>query len=218
MTLCHQVERLTSNLERVEKEVAASKSTSAEMLMENKSSWAEERLQLQTRISELDGALMKATTRLTNYISTEKRKKKKIAMALKELKARNKMQQAKVEQLETENQMLKWSIAPSGDRLKKQLRDLWRHHQEFNSIILSGYKCSSMVPGAEIDLTSIAVPYKSPSGVKQKDLEHLKERLDQLDDIQRHQLNKLRGFQDGVLSETAPMDNSQVKESAVTPQ
>ena len=73
MTLCHQVERLTSNLERVEKEVAASKSTSAEMLMENKSSWAEERLQLQTRISELDGALMKATTRLTNYISTEKR-------------------------------------------------------------------------------------------------------------------------------------------------
>jgi len=57
----------------------------------------------------------------------------------------------------------RWSIAPSGDRLKKQLRDLWRHHQEFNSIILSGYKCSSMVPGAEIDLTSIAVPYKSPS-------------------------------------------------------
>ena len=73
MTLCHQVERLTSKLERTEKEVAASKSTSAEILMENKSNWTMERLQLQTRISELDDALMKATTRLAIYISTEKR-------------------------------------------------------------------------------------------------------------------------------------------------
>ena len=52
---------------------------------------------------------------------------------------------------------------PNADKLKKQLRDLWRRHQEFSSIILSGYKCSSMVPGAEIDFTSITVPYKSPS-------------------------------------------------------
>lgn len=52
---------------------------------------------------------------------------------------------------------------PNADKLKKQLRDLWGRHQEFSSIILSGYKCSSMVPGAEIDFTSITVPYKSPS-------------------------------------------------------
>jgi len=46
----------------------------------------------------------------------------------------------------------------------------------------------------------------------------LKERLDQLDDNQRHQLNELRGFQDCVLSETAPLDNTQVKENDVVPQ
>ncbi|KAI0236251.1 hypothetical protein LSAT2_013172 [Lamellibrachia satsuma] len=139
------------------------------------------------------------------------------------------MLQAKQEQLETENQMLKRSVVPNADKLKKQLRDLWRRHQEFSSIILSGYKCSSMVPGAEIDFTSITVPYKSPSvpncsvvvdslSMQQKDLEQLKERLDQLDDNQRHQLNELRGFQDCVLSETTPIDNLQNKENSVTPQ
>lgn len=54
--------------------------------------------------------------------------------------------------------------------------------------------------------------------VQQKDLEQLKERLDQLDDNQRHQLNELRGFQDCVLSETTPVDNLQNKENSVTPQ
>ena len=59
---------------------------------------------------------------------------------------------------------------PNADKLKKQLRDLWRRHQEFSSIILSGYKCNGVVPGngmvpagTDIDFTSIAVPYKSPS-------------------------------------------------------
>ena len=52
---------------------------------------------------------------------------------------------------------------PNADKLKKQLRDLWRRHQEFSSIILSGYKCSSMVLGADIGFTSITVPYNSPS-------------------------------------------------------
>ena len=69
---CHQVERLSSDLERVEKDLAVSKLTAADMMMENKTSWTNERLELQTRVSELDDALVKATTRLTNFVSAEK--------------------------------------------------------------------------------------------------------------------------------------------------
>ena len=46
----------------------------------------------------------------------------------------------------------------------------------------------------------------------------MKERLDRLDDIQRRQLNKLRGYEDCVLRETVPMDKAQIKASDVTPQ
>ena len=72
--------------------------------------------------------------------------------------------------------------------------------------LILGKKCNK-----EIYLYVIVVVVCCQS-VQQKDLEQLKERLDQLDDNQRHQLQELRGFQDCVISETGPAVNSSHKD------
>lgn len=119
---------------------------------------------------------------------------------MKRLQDKVEVLEAKKEELETENQVLKRQNVPFEEytRLQKRLKDIQRRHNEFRSLILvpsmpptasihpGSFQSSAMVPAMELSF-----PPHLQEEQHQRELSLLRKRLEELETTQRKQLEEL---------------------------
>ncbi|XP_077984111.1 centrosomal protein of 83 kDa-like [Glandiceps talaboti] len=202
--LKHKVDLLSNELNLAAAEVEKTQEATQGQLDQQRIGFMDEKQQMQTRLTEFEQQIQEMHGRLHRAGSTHKKKKKKYAKLLKHQKEKIQVLKAKLEEMEIERQSLNRQNVPHATytKLKRQLRDLYQRHTEFRQVILNGI--SQMTIG---DFKYASVPFgvdASPlswanqSGLEhqhqhQRDLMAMKERLDNLDDNQRQQLDDLVG-------------------------
>lgn len=194
-----QVERLSSDLSHTQNELRGIETKTEHVLMDSRSSWQEEKSNLQRRVDELETQCSDYHSKLNTANTAYSKKKKRFARLISKLKDRANLYSAKVEELEIEREALKKSVPLTAHaEMKKKLRDLMRRHQDFRSLLLTS--SVNQVPVGEMSFGSVSMPLDFstvPANIlfadTTKDLEALRERLDVLDDHQKQQLRELKG-------------------------
>lgn len=185
--LKRRAQELAEDARRATDQLRVAKDDADKVIAQSRATWVEDKMNFQQRISELEDHLSKVNLSLETAVVTHRKKKKKFSIVMTKLKHKASFYKAKMQELEIERDSLKKSV-PSDVHLhmRKQLRDIMRRHHEFRTIML-GAGGNGGVGGAMPDLSAMESHHK-------KDLELLKERLDLLDDNQRHQLEELKGI------------------------
>ncbi|XP_070558810.1 centrosomal protein of 83 kDa-like isoform X2 [Ptychodera flava] len=200
--LKNKVDLLSHELNLAAAEVEKTQEATQGQLDQQRIGFLDEKQQLQGRIHELEQQTQVLHGRMDRATHTHKKKKKKYSRLIKQHKEKIQILKAKIEEMEIERHTLKQNVPQATySKLKRQLRDLYQRHTEFRSLILNG--AGAQLAFGDFQIATANIPPASDhinwgsqarqDHQHQKDLAALRQRLDNLDDNQRQQLDELVG-------------------------
>ncbi|KAM5171110.1 centrosomal protein of 83 kDa isoform 1-T2 [Mantella aurantiaca] len=199
-------EKLRENVEHLQQENRSARNQAekaqhdAEKELEgNRIDWLQEKHKLQENLSQLEEKYKELKDKLRRAAAAQKKRKNIYDNKCKRLLDRVEILEAKKEELETEKSVLNRQNIPQEEyvRLQKRLKDLQRRHNEFRTVILgpnfatcgflnpASYLSSTLVPGAEFSVHSVQEEQH------QRELSMLRNRLEELENAQKRQLEEL---------------------------
>ncbi|XP_054844676.1 centrosomal protein of 83 kDa [Eublepharis macularius] len=205
-------QKLKEMLERLKNECRNARSQAeraqcdAERNLEDKRlEWLEEKHKLIQRITEGEETSNQMKEKLHRAAVAQKKRKTLNDNKQKKLLEKIELLEAKVEELETEKQVLNRQNVPFEEhiRLQKRLKDLQRRHNEFRQLILFPsiptlnpltLLSSTLVPGTEASFPHLQEEQH------QRELTLLRKRLEELETTQRKQLQALGASSERVRS------------------
>ncbi|XP_061328139.1 centrosomal protein of 83 kDa-like isoform X2 [Pezoporus flaviventris] len=167
--------------------------------------WLEEKHLLTQRVTEKEEKYNQMKNKLCRAAVAQKKRKTLNDNKQRRMREKLELLEAKIEELEKENQVLNRQNFSSEDyaRLQKRLKDLQRRHNEFRSLILNpsilslnpvGTMLSSALPpGPEVSFSLFQEEQH------QRELSLLRKRLEELETTQRKQLQDLGPSRERVL-------------------
>ncbi|XP_061216170.1 centrosomal protein of 83 kDa-like isoform X2 [Neopsephotus bourkii] len=160
--------------------------------------WLEEKHLLTQRMTEKEDKYDQMKNKLCRAAVAQKKRKTLNDNKQRRMREKLELLEAKIEELEKENQVLNRQNFSSEDyaRLQKRLKDLQRRHNEFRSLILNpvGTMLSSALPpGPEVSFSLFQEEQH------QRELSLLRKRLEELETTQRKQLQDLGPSRERVL-------------------
>ncbi|KAJ6656375.1 hypothetical protein lerEdw1_003878 [Lerista edwardsae] len=175
-----------------------SKSTMDKNVENKHIEWLEEKHTLIQRITEGEEKYNQMKEKLHRAAVAQKKRKTLNDNKQKKLLEKIELLEAKIEELETENQVLNRQNVPFEEhiRLQKRLKDLQRRHNEFRRLILFP-NVPTLSPGNLLSSTLIPGPEASFPHLQeeqhQRELSLLRKRLEELETTQKKQLQELGG-------------------------
>ncbi|KAK7102441.1 hypothetical protein V1264_020657 [Littorina saxatilis] len=181
------------------------------ILAQQRAALQEDRQQAEARVAELESQLAAMHDKYSHAASVHKKLKKKYSRVTEHLKDKIILLKATNKELDIEKQALQQFVPPDQfARLKKQWKELFRRHQEFRNIILGrlpqgviiGERTfSKMDPSINLDATipNVTLLEQEMEKQHQDDLKLLRERLDNLDNLQSAQLEELTSIAHSTL-------------------
>ncbi|XP_053318649.1 centrosomal protein of 83 kDa [Spea bombifrons] len=184
-SLRQEIRNTRGHAERVQKEAEKE-------LEENRIDWLEEKHNLQDKLSQLQEKYNHLKEKLQRASFAQKKRKAINERRCRQYEEKIELLEATKEELEAKINLLNQQNVPREEygRLKKQLKDLQRRHNEFRSLMLdpnipvSGMTSSALL-GADFPTHSIQEEQH------QRDLSLIRKRLDELESEQQKQLEEL---------------------------
>ncbi|XP_013415985.1 centrosomal protein of 83 kDa-like [Lingula anatina] len=194
-----QLSATASDLSKAREQVKRTEREGDKVLAQHRGAWADEKGELQKRVEELTRELEDTHTKLTQATAVQKKRKAQYSKLHTKLKNRLQLLEASLQEVQMERDVLNKNVPQEiHNRLKKQLKDLQRRHNEFRQVLISGtttnvpignYTFASM--SVPMDLSAPALSFVEQEKTHQRDLRLLKERLEQLEEEQVHQAQAL---------------------------
>ncbi|XP_061495545.1 centrosomal protein of 83 kDa isoform X2 [Rhineura floridana] len=211
--LKEMLERLKHECQNARNQAERAQLDSEKSLEDKRIEWLEEKHKFIQRITEIEQKYNQIKEKLHRAAVAQKKRKTLNDKKQKKLLEKIELLEAKREELETENQVLKRQNVPFEEhiRLQKRLKDLQRRHNEFRRLILFpnipalnpvGLLCSTPIPGPEASFPLL------PEEQHQKELSLLRKRLEELETTQRKQLRELGASTEQARSAVSTDSNS----------
>lgn len=191
------VERLRQECQNARTQAEKAQLETEKTLEYKRIEWLEEKHMLTQRITEKEEKYNEVKNKLCRAAVAQKKRKTLNDNKQRRMQEKLQLLEAKIEELEKENQVLNRQNVSYEEyaRLQKRLKDLQRRHNEFRSLILNP-GIPSLNP---ISATSAPVPPPGPDvpflllqeEQHQRELSVLRKRLEDLETTQRKQLQEL---------------------------
>lgn len=191
------VERLRQECQNARTQAEKAQLETEKTLEYKRIEWLEEKHMLTQRIAEKEEKYNEVKNKLCRAAVAQKKRKTLNDNKQRRMQEKLQLLEAKIEELEKENQVLNRQNVSYEEyaRLQKRLKDLQRRHNEFRSLILNP-GIPSLNP---ISATSAPVPPPGPDvpflflqeEQHQRELSVLRKRLEDLETTQRKQLQEL---------------------------
>ncbi|XP_015713756.1 centrosomal protein of 83 kDa isoform X1 [Coturnix japonica] len=191
------VERLRQECQNARTQAEKAQLETEKNLEYRRIEWLEEKHLLTQRISEKEEKYNEVKNKLCRAAVAQKKRKTLNDNKQRRMQEKLQLLEAKIEELEKENQVLNRQNVSYEEyaRLQKRLKDLQRRHNEFRSLILNP-GIPSLNP---VSVTSASVPPPGPDlsflllqeEQHQRELSLLRKRLEDLETTQRKQLQEL---------------------------
>lgn len=218
--LKNQVTLLNSELRSTREQLSKTEKDSDRVLAQHRGAWADEKAELQKRVEELDKELAEMHSKINKATLLQKKKKQRYEKLVTKYKRKLQLLEAKVQELELERDILRKNVPLEvHNKMKKQLKDIFRRHNEFRTLLLSSN--TTQVPIGNMSFATASftgVPVSSfldQEKQHQRDLQLLRQRLDQLEDVQKRQDFDLRvdGTDFGKSAISSTMHDGEDKEN-----
>ncbi|XP_053552173.1 centrosomal protein of 83 kDa [Bombina bombina] len=197
--LREMIERLKQENRSARTQVDKVQQDAEKSIERNQIEWLQEKHKYDEKLSELEVKYTQAKEKMLRAAAAQKKRKTMNENKIQRLKQKIELLEAKQEELETEKLVLTRQNGNHEEtiRLQKRLKDLQRRHNEFRSLILgptvptSGlsntarYFTSSLIPGMDMSIRN------AQEEQHQKELDLLRQRLEELEASQRKQLEEL---------------------------
>ncbi|XP_072194114.1 centrosomal protein of 83 kDa isoform X2 [Excalfactoria chinensis] len=191
------VERLRQECQNARTQAEKAQLETEKTLEYKRIEWLEEKHLLTQRISEREEKYNEVKNKLCRAAVAQKKRKTLNDNKQRRMQEKLQLLEAKIEELEKENQVLNRQNVSYEEhaRLQKRLKDLQRRHNEFRSLILN----PGIPPLNPVSVTSASVPPPGPDlsflllqeEQHQRELSLLRKRLEDLETTQRKQLQEL---------------------------
>ncbi|CAL1527078.1 unnamed protein product [Lymnaea stagnalis] len=201
MRLKNNAELLREELKMTQSQLDRLQNNHEVILLQQRSSMAEDRAQLEMRIRELEEKLDQAQSKYSRASAIHKKLKKKTALVAERLKDKLMLLEAQNTELDLEKKALQKCVPfDQYNHLRKQWKELWRRHQEFRTILFSipsdntTIYCHSKVTKVQLDASALLNQSNFDNELEeqhQEDLKVLRLRLEALDKVQHQQLAEL---------------------------
>ncbi|XP_078595219.1 uncharacterized protein LOC144872682 isoform X1 [Branchiostoma floridae x Branchiostoma japonicum] len=201
-SLKQAVDRLKDELRAAREAADKAQTEATKGVNEKRLAWLEERQALERRVEDLERELQAQSQKLDQSVQYQRKLKKNCSRVVQKLKSRLKIVDARREEAVLERDKLKGNVpAEMYNRLKKQFRDFIRKHKEF-SMIVAGTGGLHEISIGGLSFASATLPLDTSlpyvSFIEQerqhhKELSMVRQRLDELDDLQKQQMDVLTG-------------------------
>ncbi|XP_031456315.1 centrosomal protein of 83 kDa [Phasianus colchicus] len=191
------VERLRQECQNARTQAEKAQLETEKTLEYKRVEWLEEKHLLTQRITEKEEKYNEVKNKLCRAAVAQKKRKTLNDNKQRRMQEKLQLLEAKIEELEKENQVLNRQNVSYEEhtRLQRRLKDLQRRHNEFRSLILNP-GIPSLNP---VSVTSVPVPPPGPDvsflllqeEQHQRELSLLRKRLEDLETTQRKQLQEL---------------------------
>ncbi|XP_009865547.1 PREDICTED: centrosomal protein of 83 kDa [Apaloderma vittatum] len=191
------IERLKHECQHAMAQAEKAQLESEKTLEYKRIEWLEERQVLAQRITETEEKYNEMKNKLRRAAVAQKKRKTLNDNKQRRMREKLELLEAKIEELETENQVLNRQHVSYEEhtRLQKRLKDLQRRHNEFRSLILNPnipplYPVGTMSSSALPLGPAVSFPLLQEEQ-HQRELSLLRKRLEELETTQRKQLQDL---------------------------
>ncbi|XP_052523330.1 centrosomal protein of 83 kDa isoform X1 [Tympanuchus pallidicinctus] len=191
------VERLRQECQNARSQAEKAQLETEKALEYRRMEWLEEKHLLTQRVTEKEEKYNEVKNKLCRAAVAQKKRKTLNDNKQRRMQEKLQLLEAKIEELEKENQVLNRQNVSYEEhtRLQRRLKDLQRRHNEFRSLILNP-GIPSLNP---VSVTSASVPPPGPDvsflllqeEQHQRELSLLRKRLEDLETRQRKQLQEL---------------------------
>ncbi|KAK6994788.1 centrosomal protein of 83 kDa-like isoform X1 [Biomphalaria glabrata] len=200
MKIKNNAELLREELQMTKSQLEQLQNNHQVILMQQRSAMADDRVQLEGRIHELEEKLNESLAKYNRASVIHKKLKTKTALITEKLKDKLMLLKAQNTELDLEKKALQKCVPfDKYNRLHKQWKDLWRRHNEFRTILFSIPSSSSTsykkkVSEVLLDASTVLQQSGFDNELEeqhQEDLKVLRLRLEALDKVQHQQLAEL---------------------------
>ncbi|KAI8503451.1 establishment of centrosome localization [Branchiostoma belcheri] len=201
-SLKQAVDRLKDELRAAREAADKAQTEATKGVNEKRLAWLEERQALERRVEDLERELQAQSQKLDQSVQYQRKLKKNCSRVVQKLKSRLKIVDARREEAVLERDKLKGNVpVETYNRLRKQFRDFIRKHKEF-SMIVAGTGGLHEISIGGLSFASATLPLDTSlpyvSFIEQerqhhKELSMVRQRLDELDDLQKQQMDVLTG-------------------------
>ncbi|XP_009976371.1 PREDICTED: centrosomal protein of 83 kDa [Tauraco erythrolophus] len=201
------IERLKQECQHARTQAEKAQLETEKTLEYKRMEWLEEKHVLTQRITETEDKYNQVKNKLCRAAVAQKKRKTLNDNKQRRMREKLELLEAKIEELEKENQVLNRQNVSYEEyaRLQKRLKDLQRRHNEFRSLILNpnipslnpvGMSSSALPPGPEVSFSLLQEEQH------QRELSLLRKRLEELETTQRKQLQDLGPSRERVTAGT----------------
>lgn len=197
MRLRNSMEKYRNEAKRLQEQLAKADQCSDELLSRQKMMWKENVDALEVQSQELKKKCNEGERKISMAANIHLKYKQRSLKAIRALKKQLELKSAKNEELEASRKVLEnWIPPEEHKKLKHQMRDMIRRHNEFRRVIF----CSN--PFVITDASFASVPnatlnselFDEQEERHQKELTQLKRRLDKLDNVQKEHFEELQNI------------------------
>ncbi|NXA91826.1 CEP83 protein, partial [Melanocharis versteri] len=198
------IERLKQECQHARAQAEKAQLETEKTLEYQRTEWQQEKHMLTQHMAEYEEKCKQMKDKLCRAAVAQKKRKTLNDNKQRRMREKIELLEAKMEELEKENQVLNRQNVSSEEyaRLQKRLKDLQRRHNEFRSIILNpdipslnpvGMPSSSLPPGPAASFSLLQEEQH------QRELALLSKRLEELETRQRKQLEDLGPSRERVM-------------------